>query len=235
MSGYGMKVEHYRGRLGYFAWKDGAETGREWFSGSIFSDNTRTHRAVCQLDGDWQVMRDVTVSLNEHGRALDCYTRLRRNDRFEGSAWFQFHDDHAVCHAETREYGRVTQQIPYAERPRVFTTHPVTCDGWVGGAYDHSNPQKTQRILRALHTSPTPDGSTGPLFGIWDLDITYQGEVEVTVPAGTFQTRHYSWNVVGSPWGPLETYVFGPYNQLARLTWDTLQHNFDLVEYETFT
>lgn len=230
-----MQVKHYRGRLGYFDWNDNSETGREWFSGSIFGDGTRTHRAVCQLDGPWQIMRDVTVSLGADGRALDCYTRLRREDAFEGASWFKFHDDHAICYGDTQGFGQVTQRIPYAERPRVFTTHPVTCDGWVGGAFDHQSPEKTQRISRALHTSPTPDGSTGPLFGIWDIDITYHGEVEVTVPAGTFMTRHYSWLVPGMPWTPLETYVFGDHHQLARLTWDTLKHNFDLVEYETFS
>src|SRR5690606_14473405 len=130
---------------------------------------------------------------------------------------------------------QVTQRIPYAERPKVFSPHAVTCDGWVAAAYDHTKAERTQRVHGALNTSHAPDGSTGPLFGMSELEVTYNGEVEVTVPAGTFMTRHYSWSIVGMGWTPMEIYVFGPHNQLARLTWELLEHNFDLMEYETFS
>lgn len=229
-----MNARHYRGLLGYISLADGKENGREWFSGTVFDDGTRTHRAVCELVGPWDVTRDVTVSTDQNALVTDCFVRLRHGGRFEGSAMFNFHDDHLECVGNTQTFGQIHQKIPYESRPRHFTCHAVSCDGWVAAVYDHTSDQKRQVIPRAVHVSPTPDGSTGPLAALWDVEVEYRGEVEITVPAGTFVTEHYHWGVPAMPWAFLDSYVFGPQKQLARLTWETLNHTFDLLEYETF-
>lgn len=229
-----MGIKHYRGRLGYISCKDGKENGREWYSGTIFEDGSCTHRAVCQLDGEWGVMRDITVTTNKNYEPLDCFARMRRNGRLEGTAYVNFYDDRLECEANTREFGRVSQTLAYGARPKLFTTHAVSSGDWVATAYNHKSGEKQQRVKRSFHLSPTPDGSTGPLVGTWDIDIIYRGEVEITVPAGTFQCEHYSWWASDMPWAHLESYVFGPQKQLAKLTWETLDHDFDLMEYEEF-
>jgi hypothetical protein len=225
----------YRGALGYIDPSTDIEHGREWFHGVHHRDGSMTHSAMVHwtLDNGSIIKRDVTVSVDGNFRAIDCYNRIELDDVRRGSALFRF-DDHGVsCDADTEQYGKVRQRLDYDGKPAIFTTHPVTCDAWATAPFDHSKSDKTQRFNRVVHTSPTPDGTTGPMLGIWDIEVTYYGASRITVPAGTFDTEYYTFSILDKPeWAPLHTYVMGPRRQLARLYWETLNLNFDLVEIE---
>lgn len=225
----------YRGALGYINPNTNEELGREWFSGVHAAGQGMTHQATVQwmLESGSNLKRDVTVTIDNEFLPIDCYNRIEVDGSWRGSAWFLFEETCVSCEAMTEQYGRVHQRMDYQKRPGVFTTHPVTCDAWATAPFDHSLSQQTQRFDRVMHTSPTPNGSTGPLLDVWDLEVSYFGSKQVEVPAGKFDTEYYTFSILSQPdWAPLHVYVFGPRRQLARLYWETLDLNFDLIELE---
>lgn len=194
-----------------------------------------THSALVHwtFENGSTIQRDVTISVDDQFRAIDCYNRIELDNVRCGAALFRFDKSGVSCNSDSAQFGNVSQRWEYDAKPRIFTTHPVTCDAWTTAPFDHSRPERTQRFNRVMHTSPTSDGTTGPLLGIWDIEVTYHGPSRITVPAGTFDTDYYTFSIIEKPeWASLHTYVMGPRRQLARLSWETLNLNFDLIEIE---
>jgi hypothetical protein len=96
--------------------------------------------------------------------------------------------------------------------------------------YDHSNSQKIQNFSGILHSSPEPDGSTGPMIGQWEFGIEFMGEESVTVPAGTFATLKYRYHLDNYGWPPEDVWVMPGSRQLVKIRWDVLKTTYVLAE-----
>ena len=222
-----------RGRIAYLHDELG-ERGREWFTITVHGDGARTVRAQCEMD-DEALLRDVTYSVDGSWRPLDAFVRMVRRDTFVGSAWFRFRDDGAECESFTAADGRVSQRRELGVRPLLFAPHPLVCDGWQASAFDHSRGPGRQRLDPCSNSSSRPDGGSGPSIGIVRKDLEYVGDETITVPAGTFATRHLRILPLMpemAHWTPLEFWVTGADCQLVRMRWDLLRSTYDLVELE---
>jgi len=224
-----MDHRTYSGRIDYLT-NGTDETGREWFSVTVQNDGARTLRAVCEMD-EPKLMRDVTYSLDGNWRPLDCFVRLMKDGAFMGSAWFRFTDDAIECEADTAEAGRISQRIPVPRRIRIFASHPLITDGWQTTQFEHGRDEAVQTIRPWGHSSPLPDGGSGPLAGVGYKVIEYKGEDEVTVPAGSFACRRYDLHSMDPARPPLQTWVHGEDHQLVKLHWDLRPSDYVLAEW----
>ena len=64
--------------------------------------------------------------------------------------------------------------------------------------FDHSRPEKIQRVRDLYISSLEHDGSSGPLVLPIDFQLEYVGREKVQTKVGTFDTDHYRLLVAGT-------------------------------------
>jgi hypothetical protein len=224
-----MQQRRYWGLIDYTQY-DGLNIGREWFNVTVAPDGARTVRALCQLD-DREIQRDVIYSVDGAWRPLDAAVRLSVADRFQGSSWFYFSDDHLECEGMTAQLGRFSQSIQVQRRPDIFAPHPLICDGWQAAAFAKGGPA-VQHFLSS-HCSPNLHGGSGPMAGVTGKKLEYLGEQSLTVAAGEFTASHFMIHPEEdeAKGFPLEFWVHGEDRLLIKLRWDLLKAEYTLREY----
>ncbi len=227
------KRRHYSGKILYIGDEEG-ERGREWFDVSVEADGNRTLRAKCEIDGsavhNFSVLRDVTFTLDRDWRPLDAFVRIIVNGEFKGCSWFRFGDRQAECEGFTATEGRISQKVSTDGWPRSFGSHPVVCDIWHLGGWDWSSGERSQR-WPCLMSSPLSSGASGPMIFRYPLEAEYLGEERQTVPAGTFDTKHFVFPTHGNEdWDPEYLWFTGEDLILVKIRWDHLRTTYELVE-----
>ena len=228
--GKSVKMKHtgWTGRIDYVH-DDGRERGREWFNVTKHDEGYRVIRAHCVMD-DTEILRDVTHTMTHEFKPVETYVRLEVKGQHRGSGWFNFEGEDATCHSWMTEHGHVTQKIKVPGGVKSFGPHPVLCDCFHTAMYDHSSSQKIQNFSGILHSSPEPDGSSGPMMGQWEFGIEFMGEESVTVPAGTFDTLKYRYHLDNYGWPPEDVWVMPGSRQLVKIRWDVLKTTYVLAE-----
>lgn len=217
----------YEGRIAYLHETMG-ETGREWFSVSVHADGSRIVRARCEMDDD-HLLRDVVVGMDSAFRPTHAHVHMMQHDRFLGSGWFRFSATEVECEADTAREGRISQRVSIAEPVRFFGTHPIVCDGMMPGVFDHTRGERRQRV-KAGASSLAPNGASGPMLTWFTMDLEYVRDERITVPAGTFETRHFLVHLAGTFDAPLEVWVHGPDCLVVRESWSILKSRYELIE-----
>lgn len=224
-----MKHRGYSGRVDYIH-DDIGERGREWFTVTVQPDGTRTLRSHCEMD-DSRVLRDVIYTVDADWRPLDSYVRLTVEEKYMGAAWFRFGADIVECEAFTENEGRVSQRVPVDEWPRSFGSHPVVCDIWHLGAWDWSSGAQEQG-WQSIMSSPLPNGASGPMIGRGNFRAQFVGEESVTVPAGTFEAKHFVFPLRHSGKPPEHVWYHGDDLFFVQIRWDLLKTTYVLAEYQ---
>lgn len=88
--------------------------------------------------------------------------------------------------------GRLSQRV---ERPGPidgFGTHPIVGDGYLTRCMDVSKGPHC-RTVHVLVPSPDHRGATPPMLADVKIDLDYEGDETVTVAAGTFPCRRFSF------------------------------------------
>lgn len=198
-----MPVPHrrIRGKLHYtsdHAGREGSERGREYFTLTVAADGRRSLRAYTEIDDAPNVMRDVTLSLREDWTPQDAFVRISVGDRFMGSSWFRFADDHVECEGWTAAEGRISQRWPLARRLQGFGTHPIQADAWLTSMVDLAAADSGPLPYRGeydnlLMCSLDHRGATGPMLTRFErpVKLAFVGRESLTVLAGTFDALHY--------------------------------------------
>lgn len=195
-----MKHRVIEGRLAYTSRKPermGQARGFETFMFTRHSDGKVTMRAHCEIDEpEPTVMRDIIYSLDENNQPMDLHVRLTVGDRFMGSGWMRFDGETIECESFGPSIGRLSQQVK-AELPiDGFGTHPIVSDGYMLSTKSWAVGQKHK--FNCYLPSPDHRGATPPMIAHVKIDAVYLGKEEVTVAAGTFQTRHFQFVDDGS-------------------------------------
>lgn len=181
----------------------GAARGMEAFTFTHHSDGKTTIRARCEIEEPLPtVHRDIIYSLDEHGRPMDCHVRLVVGDAFMGSGWFRMTGDAIECESYGPEIGRVSQRVEIQGAYDGFGTHPIVADGYLTRCIDVSQGSHSRK-LRVFLPSPDHRGATPPLLSEVQIDLAYLGDERVTVPAGTFECRHFCFSDPGAMGGTI--------------------------------
>ena len=234
MSKSPMKHRKISGRIDYITDNVGVE-GQEWFTPTVPTDGRRTMRAYVEMHDD-HLIRDVTFSVDEKWKPLDCFVRLTIHDRFQGSAWFRFTDTMVECETFTVDAGRISQTWPVKGHIPMFVSHATACDAWGNALFDKSRKGETQTIYPRLASSPLGNGGSGPLIGpsttvtpiASTLNLDYVGEEDLTVPAGTFKCDRIILNKGLIP--RFEIWTTGPDYIPVQLRYDRLKQYYKLAE-----
>lgn len=224
-----MDHRSYRGKINYIHDEIG-ERGREWFTVTVQPDGMRTLRSHCEMD-DSRILRDVVYTCDERWLPIDSYVRLTVKEKFMGAAWFRFGAEVVECEGYTDNEGRFSQRVPVTEWPRSFGPHPVVCDIWHLGAWDWSSGE-TEQAWRSIMSSPLSNGASGPMIGRGNFRAQYLGEEEVTVPAGTFQAKHFVFPLRESKRPPEHVWYHGDDLLFVQIRWDLLKTTYVLAEYQ---
>ncbi len=162
--------------------------GHEDWIVTAHPDGTRTLQAFVDLrDGDHQT--NVILRVDSDFRPLDAFASFWRSGIYGGAGRYRI--DGAVLHADVSgPRGAATHSITVPPRFSL-RVHPVITEGWQVWTYDRSIDGPQTHVLYNVVTIGDP-----PMPGIGVLrehDIEYLGRESVTVPAGTFDTDHYSF------------------------------------------
>lgn len=168
------------------------ERGREYFTITRQADGVNVLLAHAEIDDAPNVVRDVMLAYDPTNmKPLDCSVRLTVGDKFEGSGWMHFGADHAECENINARDGRVSQRMDFPGGANAITAHPIIGDGLLMNAYDLSKGPGKQRVDNLALTSPDHRGATGPMLYKMGFALVYVGDESITVPAGTFDARHF--------------------------------------------
>ena len=224
-----MHQRVYRGRIDYV--RDGKGVmGHEWFTVTVSQSGDRTLRAQCEMN-DIGLLRDVVQTVGKDWLPRDSYVRLAQHGKFVGVGWFRCDATGIEGEVFTLAEGRISQRVETGRPVRIFASHPLMTDGWQCASFDHAAPQTTQTIEPWANSSPRPDGGSGPQIGIGKKVIEFVGKERITVPAGTFDTRHYRLLPSNPKNPPLETWVMGDDSMFVKMRWDLLSSDYVLAEY----
>lgn len=186
-------IRSYRGEIRYADEAIGT-TGRELFHATVYPDGTRTLRCLCEMDGIG-LTRDVTYTVNERFEAMDCFVRITGREGLIGTGWFCFSDTQAQGEIVTAIEGRITQRIDTPGRVKLFGTHPLCLDIWKCVHTPMERPGEVQPLANCFSSSlAAGTGASGPMLVHKHYDMRYHGAETVTVPAGTFDCQHFSWD-----------------------------------------
>lgn len=225
-----MRHRSYIGEIAYLH-DDGDEEGREYFQITVQPSGARTLVAHCEMYND-RLIRDVSYSLDAQWRPEECYVRLCIDEEVQGSALFRFFDRVVECNAFTLRDGRLSQRLSVPERIPSFGAHPICCDTWHSRIGDLKRGGQSAVTLRNVClSSALPNGGSGPVASLCDLEIEWVDEQELTTPAGTFSTRHFkNRGLFGSGdrppveiWAATEDFI------PVRAHWDLLAQTYELV------
>ncbi|MFG1943647.1 hypothetical protein [Nonomuraea sp. NPDC048826] len=202
--------------------------GREEWTLTAAEDGTRTLRAHCRMF-DTDIERDVVHTASPGFRPLRSFITHRVGGAFLGEGWFVFGDGTLESELLLKDEGRVSQRVPLAAPPPFFVPHAVACDSWIVPTYDLAT-GGPQPLKGGFRSSPRPNGATGPYAEeMSDITATLVGEETITVPAGTFATRHFLLSSDGGAEEHLWTSTDGDW-LLVRLRSDRLASSYELVE-----
>ncbi len=210
-------LQYMHGRLSYRkkTADGGFERGREHWSLTQNRDGSRTMRTLAMTD-DSEFVRDVTFTLDADGRPLRVFEQLQVGNLLVGSGYFSVNGDTMTLMTDGYDTGHTIQTIKVPERFHVLT-HAVMLDGWPFWAFVGNEPG--HQTIDVYSTSPLWNGTTGPLGHMVKQRLTFVGNEEVTVPAGTFQTRHFSFGGDEGPEKASHVYVTGEHNILVKYDW----------------
>lgn len=213
--------EYIHGRLSYRRKADSSERGYEDWWLTRNRDGSRTMRTLA-MTGDSKFVRDVTYTVDANERPLQVFIQLQVGDRLTGTGYFRVSGDTMKVMTDSVDTGHTLQTIEVPNKFHVLT-HAVMLDGWPAWALEQV-PGRDQTIA-VYTTSPHWNGTTGPLGQMIEQRFTYLGTERITVPAGTFDTRHYSFGDGGS-----QVWVTGEHNILVRYDWEPRGLEYVLTE-----
>ena len=195
--GHDMRRRHYSGVIEAIGDGNVGLRGTERFSVSVAPDGSRTLHAICEIF-DRQVSKDIVYSVDASWRPIDAYVRLVKNGALLGTGWYRFGERTLELESWNRDLGRISQRFTRARPLRSFGPHPLSCDVWHLAAFDHSRPERIQRMQDTMLSSLEHDGCSGPMLHPIDFGIEYVGREQVEVRAGRFEVDRYQFRLEGS-------------------------------------
>ena len=220
-----------RGHIHYTSRKPdrvGEERGREYFTITRHQDGRRTLRSQAEIDDPPNVLRDVTLTMDQNWHAQDAFVRLAVGDETVGSSWFRFSETQAECEGWNHERGRFSERVDFDSPPPIFGTHSIQGDGWHLNAMDRTQGTRVEAFPAFLMTSLDHRGATGPSL-VWHeagMIVEYVGAERITVGAGTFDAWRFCYGQRDSTaLGSNETGEHPPYE-----VWTTADGEFILLK-----
>lgn len=208
--------EYLHGRLSYRTKTgSGVERGREDWWLTRNRDGSRTMRTLAMTD-DSKFVRDVIYTIDVDERPLLVLIQLQVGSQLVGTGYFRVAGDKMTVVTDAVDTGNTVQVVDVPARFHVLT-HAVMLDGWPAWALDME--QEGGQTIAVYTTSPLWNGTSGPLGRMIEQRFTLLGSERITVPAGTFEARHFASGDGSDPERGSHIWVTGEDNILLRYDW----------------
>ncbi len=227
MSLTNMSSTSIRGRIAYLDLERN-ETGCEYFSATRYRDGSRTFRCECHFN-DLELVRDVTLTLGPDWRPLDAYLRINHHGKALGAGWFRFGGGEVICTALDAQGAQHKLTHAYSGATPAFGSHPIINDGLWTALFDMRQPNAVQRLSDCITYSKETVGKESIGIETFDLDITYRGMEEITVPAGKFNCRRFAVHLLGLK-APFMLWTWGDDHVTVKETWTEMPFTYELAE-----
>jgi hypothetical protein len=193
-------VRTITGELACSSLRDGAPCGRESFILTRQADGTRTLRVFSDQPARGNQI-SIIVRLDAAFRPLDAFTQTYAMGQFLGAGFYAVRGDMLTTMVKTPDRD-VTESMKVPEKFHLLL-HPAAADGLHFALYDLALGGE-QRIPRcaAGNARESVRCMIAP-----EVRLQYVGEETVTVPAGTFATRHFKYTDNTDVWVTGEDYV----------------------------
>lgn len=193
------------GTIEYRTIEAGRLRAREEFRLTVHPDGSRTMRSfVDNWDAGTQLNLIHRVAADF--RPLESLMSYWTRGDFKGTGMITVRGSTLTATIDG-PLGQVTHSIDVPEKFSVVP-HPLATDSWHTWYFDKSAGGEQPTVIYNPQVSP----QTGvPLLGhIENGVMTHEGKEDITVPAGTFTTEHYTLN------GVIHIWVMAPDNLLVR-------------------
>lgn len=187
----------------------------------------RTFRAFCEMD-DLGLLRDVSVSLDQHWQPIDGFCRITKNGRVAAASWFSFYTDKVIVESDVSGIGRQTQLFDNQPPYTYLGLHPLQGDALVTTQVDKSKPGEYFTV-HGLTNSLFENGDQGLVATPVNIDVAYLGDEQLTVAAGCFAARKYAlrWQ---EHWPPAYVWITVGDFVFLKMTWEKIDNYYELLE-----
>lgn len=172
--------------------EDKGDCGSEQWKTTVNQDGTRILRAFSNWSNRASQL-SMVLRVDAEFRPLDAFVTLHNTGKFVGSGFYVAQKGELVQTINSPE-GLFTEKTPLPEHYSI-ALHPISADSWHSVYYDKAKggvQESTQCILGlALRSAQC---------AMVKLPMQLIGKERITVPAGTFDTEHYSWGAWTQVW-----------------------------------
>lgn len=187
--------------------------------------NGRTLRAYCEMD-EGQLTRDASWTLDAAFRPIEGHVRVVQHGQLVGSSFYTFDKGGTRCEALTAAKGRQTLQLPV--RPTYLGLHPLIGDAMIALARGTASLGK-EEMISTITCSRDMNGETDLTAIPMEIGVTFCGEEDIRVPAGTFIAQKHLLNW-GRDWPPATMWVHGEDAIFLKMEWAASPLIFELAE-----
>ena len=190
--------------------------GSDTWTLSVQTDGTRMLRAFTQQP-DRGMQISIVLRVAADFRPLEGFTQTYSEGKFLGTGFFAVNGNVLTASVKTPE----RQSIETIDVPQNFSLlmHPVSADGWHYGYYDMAKggvQESTRCVVGGARESVRCAMTKTPL--------EFVANERITVPAGTFETRHFKF-------GPnTEVWLAGPDNVMIQHEYRAFGTRYQLTE-----
>ena len=170
---------------------NGKKRGVEPCFVSIHSDGSRVIRATSKIF-DTKIIRDVIYSVDSNFKPVDCFIKIRENDKLISSTFFCFTEKCIYLNGINSEKKVVGEKLN-TERSESFISHAVSADVWHSANIIKKNSEGMQKISPVYSSSPLPNGASDSKIHRWDLRAKFIEFTKIKTPAGIFDAEHIQY------------------------------------------
>jgi hypothetical protein len=203
----------------------GNATGSEHFYLTVHSDTTRVMRAFTRIPARG-VQINVVLRADANFRPIDAYVSIFSGAKLKGVGFYSVDGDQV--NAQLTGIGGHRTRTTTVPAKFSLVTHPLALDGWHSW-YAREDTREAQPLNVYFIDGDSRAAADSMLGSLRSLSIMYVGEEVVTVPAGSFATKHY--RIVGMA----DFWVTGPDRLLVRYKWPTIDRMYELTSLRTGT
>jgi hypothetical protein len=175
-----------------------------------------------------EVIRDVSLSLDNQWLPLDGFVRIVKSGRTAASTLFLASDGVVQFEGEVEGLGRISQAIKVPGRLGYLGLHPVVNDALITQLRGEDQPG-VFRPFSGLTNSKSANGEIGLYAMPTHIDVAFIGHETIDVAAGRFEARRFAlrWS---PDWPPADVWVRRQDCVFLLLRWEMIEDWFELAE-----
>lgn len=215
-------VRWAKGSIEYRELSTGKPNGSEEWHITVHPDGSRTLQTRNRLDNAGY-QRHVIHRVEESFRPLEISAVFWVQGEWRGTGLFSIDGNTLEAVVKTPDgLIRQTRAVPDLFS---FIPHPLQTNAWPTWYYDKA--KGGPQTITVYDMDPGAQAVSSMLGKMYEQTVVFEGETEMTVPAGTFDVDHFR---IGDA---VDLYITGPDAIMVRFVWEPADRDYVLTSLET--